>query len=90
MPDEGSARPVPIDTAIFGPDEIQSAADDYRDFICGETLSVQLAIGSTEGDVEGYDAASNIQIDDLSAVIALNREVEVDTAGGPIVAGAPD
>ena len=79
-----------IRLAIFGPDEIQSAADDYRDFICGETLSVQLAIGSAEGDVEGYDAASNVQIDDLAAVIALNREVEVDTAGGPIVAGAPD
>ena len=79
-----------IRLAIFGPDEIQSAADHYRDFICGETLSVQLAIGSTEGDVEGYDAASNVQIDDLAAVIALNREVEVDTAGGPIVAGAPD
>ena len=79
-----------IRLAIFGPDEIQAAADDYRDFICGETLSVQLAIGSAEGDVEGYDAASNVQIDDLAAVIALNREVEVDTAGGPIVAGAPD
>ena len=79
-----------IRLAIFGTDEIQSAADDYRDFICGETLSVELAIGSAEDDVEGYDAASNVQIDDLAAVIALNREVEVDTAGSSIVAGASD
>ena len=78
-----------IRLAIFGPDEIQSAADDYRDFICGETLSVQLAIGSAEDDLEGYDAASHIQIDDLPAVIALNREVEVDTVGGPSAAGTP-
>ena len=76
-----------IRLAIHGPDEIRSAADDHRDFICGETLAIQLAIGGDEDDVEGYDVASNIEIDDLSAVIALNREVEVDAAGDPGVAG---
>ncbi len=74
-----------IRLSIFGPEEIRAAADDYRDFICGETLSTQLAIGSVEGDLAGYDAASSIRIDDLPTVIALNRDVDWTAEG----AGAP-
>ncbi len=77
-----------IRLAIFGPEEIQAAADDYRDFICGETLAVRLVIESDGGEVEGYDAMSSIQIDDLAAVIALNREVEVDSKGETGAPGA--
>ncbi len=79
-----------IRLAVFGPDEIQSAADHYRDFISGETLSVQLDIGSADGDAEGYEATSNIRIDDLTAVIALNRVVESDSAAEAGVAETGD
>ena len=78
-----------IRLAIFGPDEIQSAADDHRDFICGETLSVQLTMGSAEDYVGGHTAESNIQIDDLTAIIALTRVVEIDAVGGPGATGTP-
>lgn len=64
-----------IRLAVFGPENINSAAYDHRDFICGETLAVQLEVKSTDDDVEGYANVANFRIDDYSFDIAFDREV---------------
>ena len=76
-----------IRLGIFGPEEIRVAATDHRDFVCGETLSIQLVIGGAERDLEGYDVVSRISIDDLPTVIALSREVDWSETGAGVSSG---
>ena len=79
-----------IRLAILGPDEIRSAADQYRDFISGETLAVELEVANADADIAGYEVESKVQIDDLEAVIALNRAGSADPSGTTSVAGTAD
>ncbi len=79
-----------IRLAVYGPERIRTAAADYRDFICDETLALQLEIGNGKDTVDGYDAVQNVTIDDMDVVIALNRQAESDPQGGQAGTGARD
>ncbi len=77
-----------IRLAVYGPEHIRAAAADHHDFICGETLAVQLEIDDSQDTVAGYEAVQSVKIDDMDVVIALNRRVESDPTGGRVGAGA--
>ena len=79
-----------IRLGVYGPAHIRAAAGDHHDFICGETLAVQLEIDDSQDTVAGYEAVQSVKIDDMDVVIALNRRVENDPAEGQAGAGAQD
>jgi len=53
---------------IAGPDAVERAAADHRDYIAGETLAVEVLLGATEGD--GF---SSVEIDEYAASIGVER-----------------
>jgi isoleucyl-tRNA synthetase len=77
-----------IRLGVYGPVDIKAAAGEHHDFICGETLAVQLEIDDSQDSVEGYEAVQNVKIDDMDAVIALTRGLEGDSSGSEAGAGA--
>ena len=79
-----------IRLAVYGPERIRAAAGDYRDFICDETLALQLEIDDGQSTVNGYDAVQSVTIDDMDVVIALNRAAEDGPSADRISAGARD
>ena len=79
-----------IRLGVYGPERIRAAAGDYRDFICDETLALQLEIDDGQDEVDGYDAVQSVTIDDMDVVIALVRGVESDPSADRISAGARD
>ena len=79
-----------IRLGVYGPAHIRAAAGDHHDFICGETLAVQLEIDDSQDTVAGYEAVQSVKIDDMDVVIALNRRVESDPSEGRAGAGAQD
>ncbi len=79
-----------IRLGVYGPARIRAAAGDHHDFICGETLAVQLEIDDNQDTVAGYEAVQSVKIDDMDVVIALNRRVESDPSGGRAGAGEQD
>ena len=79
-----------IRLAVYGPAHIRAAAGDHHDFICGETLAIQLEIDDSQDTIAGYDAVQNVKIDDMDVVIALNRGVEGDPSEDRPRAGAQD
>ena len=70
-----------IRLGVFGSDRIQAAAGSHQTFICGETLAVQMEIGSEEGVGRTYDSVQTVQIDELEVVLRLQREAEADGGG---------
>lgn len=79
-----------IRLGVYGPEHIRAAAADHHDFICGETLAVQLEIDDNQGTIDGYDTVQSVKIDDMGVVIALDRVVESDPSGGGAAAGTQD
>ena len=79
-----------IRLAVYGPAHIRAVAGDHHDFICGETLAVQLEIDDSQDTVAGYEAVQSVTIDDMDVVIALNRGGDSDPSGGRASAGAQD
>jgi isoleucyl-tRNA synthetase len=77
-----------IRLGVYGPVDITAAAGEHHDFICGETLAVQLEIDDSQDSVVGYEAVQNVKIDDMEAVIALTRGLEGDSSGSEARAGA--
>ena len=73
---------------MYGPAQSRAAAGDHHDFICGETLAVQFEMDDSQDAVAGYEAVQSVTIDDVSVVIALDRELKSDRSGGPAGAGA--
>ena len=80
--DSGLAITDRIRLGVYGPESIRLAADDHREFICGETLAVQLEIDAHQEIDNGYGVVQNVRIDDLEVVIALDRHSEGAVAGG--------
>ena len=59
-----------IRLAIFGPEDVRRAVEHHEDFIIGETLAVDLAVG--EDPVEnGYGSRKDVELDQIPVVIAL-------------------
>ena len=79
-----------IRLAVYGPAHIRAVAGDHHDFICGETLAVQLEIDDSQDTVAGYEAVQSVTIDDMDVVIALDRGGDSDPSGGRAAAGAQD
>ena len=79
-----------IRLGVYGPETIRTAVRDHHDFICGETLAVQLEIYHSHDTVDGYDAVQNFTIDDVDIGIALSREAKGEPSGGRVGAGAQD
>lgn len=61
-----------IRLAIGGADEVEQAADSFEPFIAGETLASSFAIGTPE-EQEGWLAVRDVELDELGAVIAIDR-----------------
>jgi isoleucyl-tRNA synthetase len=59
-----------IRLAVYGPDEVLSAASTHGPFISGETLAVELAVG--EGSPAGLDHSRNVDIDGMKVSLALS------------------
>jgi isoleucyl-tRNA synthetase len=79
-----------IRLAVSGPELIRSAANDHRDFICGETLAVQFQIDREPDSANGYEFAQSVKIDDMDVVISIERTGEGDSSEGRIDADAQD
>jgi isoleucyl-tRNA synthetase len=79
-----------IRLGVYGPESIKAAAHEYRDFIRGETLAVQLDIDDSRESVDGYEATRSVNIDGTEVLIALARQPEADPSGGPSGTGVPD
>ena len=79
-----------IRLGVYGPEPIRAGADDHHDYICDETLALQLEIYDARDAVDGYDAVQSVTIDDMDVVIALNRGVESRPSAGRARAGAQD
>ena len=79
-----------IRLGVYGPEPIRAGADDHHDYICDETLALQLEIYGAKDTVDGYDAVQSVTIDDMDVVIALNRGVESRPSAGRASAGAQD
>jgi isoleucyl-tRNA synthetase len=77
-----------IRLGVYGPAHIRAAASDHHDFICGETLAIQLEIDDSQDTVAGFEAVQRFKIEDMDVVIALNRRVEGDPSGGRAEEGA--
>ena len=50
------------------------AASGHLDFICGETLAVQIDIEDHQDSADGYEAVQSVQIDDMDVLIALRMD----------------
>jgi isoleucyl-tRNA synthetase len=61
-----------ISLGIFGPKEVLEAAEAYKEFIEGETLALEYR-GGIEGDLGGYHAFREVDLDGLSVQIAISR-----------------
>jgi isoleucyl-tRNA synthetase len=88
--DSGLAITDRIRLGVYGPERIRAAADDHRDFICDETLALQLEIDDGLDAVNGYEAVKSVTIDDMDVVIALTRGAESDPTGGGVGSGVRD
>jgi isoleucyl-tRNA synthetase len=71
--DSGFAITDRIRLAVYGPERIRAAAHDHRDFICDETLALQLEIYDGHDAGNGYDVVQSVTIDDMDVVIALSQ-----------------
>ncbi|MBI1808466.1 MAG: isoleucine--tRNA ligase [Gemmatimonadetes bacterium] len=56
---------------IAGPDAVQAAAEEHRQWIAGETLAVEVAVGAALG---GGSPAVAVELDGGTAHIALTRD----------------
>ena len=79
-----------IRLAVYGPERIRAAANDHHDFICDETLALQLEINDRRDTVDGYDAVQSVTIDDMDVVIALSKGGESGPSAGRAPARAQD
>ena len=88
--DSGLAITDRIRLGVYGPERIRAAAHDHRDFICDETLALQLEIYDGQDAVNGYDSVQSVTIDDMDVVIALSQGGESRPSAGRAGAGAQD
>ena len=75
---------------MYGPAHVRTAAGNHHDFICGETLALELEIGDSQVTIAGYAAVQSVKIDDMDVVIALDRSVEGDLSERRPSTGAHD
>ncbi len=88
--DSGLAITDRIRLAVYGPERIRAAAHDHHDFICDETLALQLEIYDGQDTINGYDSVQNVTIDDMDVVIALSQGGESRPSAGRTGAGDQD
>ena len=88
--DSGLAITDRIRLGVYGPERIRAAAGDHRDFICDETLALQLEIDDGLDAVNGYEAVRSVTIDDMDVVIALTRGAGNDPTGSGAGSGVRD
>jgi isoleucyl-tRNA synthetase len=64
-----------IELCLSGDARLMEAAEAHRDYLIGETLTVEVHLGDEEGGVGGaqMDHREEAAIEDLSLVIALSR-----------------
>ncbi len=60
-----------IRLGIFGPPEVCRPADEWKDFIGGETLAIEVVVGSEAGGI--WDGGQDIDLDGVPARVALVR-----------------
>ncbi|UCC25021.1 MAG: isoleucine--tRNA ligase, partial [Gemmatimonadales bacterium] len=61
-----------IELGVFGPEEVQGAAREWRDFIAGETLAVRVAVDAA-GSEGNWEAFREVDLDGVPAAVALRR-----------------
>jgi isoleucyl-tRNA synthetase len=61
-----------IRLGVWGGAELVAAAEAFRELICAETLAVELSTGP-EARTEGYEAVREVELDAITATIALVR-----------------
>ena len=64
-----------IRLGISGPEEVQEAVREHGEFIAGETLALELAVGeaSASPGPEGFRVTKDVEMDGVPARIALER-----------------
>jgi isoleucyl-tRNA synthetase len=62
-----------ISLGVFGDEEVQTAAELFRDFVAGETLATRYRIGGL-GEASDFDAIREVDMDGCVAEIALSRQ----------------
>lgn len=65
-----------ISLALSSDELIVKAAEQYKEFICTETLTIEWEIQSTPYDVSKYDNVKIVEIDDFEVTIALRRKAD--------------
>ncbi|MFC1662373.1 class I tRNA ligase family protein, partial [Gemmatimonadota bacterium] len=61
-----------ISLGLFGPEEVRVAAEEFREFITGETLATQYMVAEAEVG-ERFDVVKEVSLDGIPARIALAR-----------------
>ena len=61
-----------IRLGVFGGAELVAAVEAFRDLVAGETLAVEVEAGP-EARTEGYEAVREVDLDGITATIALVR-----------------
>ena len=63
-----------IRLGIFGAPQVASAAEAHRDYITSEVLAVELVVGSSAQQADGYEHVQSVELDGDEALIGVKVE----------------
>ncbi len=65
-----------IELGVFGGDAVREAMGVFEDFVAGEVLARNVAVGGTGEAGEGWEAVQEVDLDGVAAAVGLRRFAE--------------